>query len=299
MHAVLPLDDNSTAGEHRSNKTNNSNNNNNRKGILIIGDVHGCYDELLLLHETAVQQHNHGRAFRHVLLVGDLGNKGPRSAAVIRHVRRQQKPRWRAVRGNHDDGALRAALGDPKQQGKKKYHWVENLNDDDVEFLSELPYTLRIPKELLQSDDDYCVDGCGDDPAVVDKDVLIVHAGLIPGVDLEQQSIETMVTLREVEMSSSEDGGVYHYYRKQKEGTDQQDQQRQPAPWASVWKGPERVVFGHDARRGLQQYDWATGLDTGACYGKKLTGLILPGNKLVQVDALDVHCPIAAGGEED
>jgi len=266
MHAVLPPDDD---------------NNNNKRGILVIGDVHGCYDEMLLLHEQAVQEHNHGNAFRHVVLVGDLCNKGKKSVDVIRHV--QSTPNWWSVRGNHDDGALRAALmgNDAQQQGKKKYHWIHNMNDSDVEFLSELPYTLRIPKERL-------LDASGDENTV---DTLIVHAGLIPGVKLEEQSIETMVTLREVELT---DDGFYRYYHSHAEN----NKSHSHYPWASVWRGPEQIVFGHDARRELQQHEWATGLDTGACYGKKLTGLILPDNKLVQVEALEVYCQIGGNSQD-
>jgi hypothetical protein len=56
-------------------------------------------------------------------------------------------------------------------------------------------------------------------------------------------------------------------------------------PWASLWSGPELILFGHDAVRGLQEYPLALGLDTGCCYGKQLTGVWLPERRLVRVEA--------------
>lgn len=221
---------------------------------------------------------------------------------MVRYVREQ--PNWLAVRGNHDNAVIETALGDEGRRKKKKYKWVMDgedgkshkhgrvtLSDEDVMWLSELPYTITIPCSLLKADSESHREL---------QDITIVHAGLVPGIDLEKQSIETMVTIREVDPIYTSDeadelGEPSAYYVYHGAKTAQASAVRGDAvPWASVWKGPNQVVFGHDARRGLQLFDtkWACGLDTGAVYGKQLTGIILPERRLVQINALKAHSPI-------
>ena len=297
IHAVLKKEDDGRRTQNDSTSASNSkdqhNNSNKRKNILVIGDVHGCLEELQLLHKKAVEEENDNQDFQHVILVGDLCNKGPSSVAVIKHVlaRRREEQNWHAVRGNHDDGALTASLGDLERRRQPKYQWVTEqsqpettLSDDDVMFLAELPYTLRIPKHVLGGDS-------------LDRETLIVHAGLVPGVPLEDQTIDTMITIREVQKNLST--GEYVNRKRSTKGGDQdclitENNFGEPIAWAKAWQGPYQVIFGHDARRGYQRYegDWAIGLDTGACYGKKLTGLILPSKKIVSIDSLETYCPI-------
>jgi bis(5'-nucleosyl)-tetraphosphatase (symmetrical) len=279
MHAVLPVEE--ATG---SSKTKNS-------SILVVGDVHGCMEELQALHEKAIQEHNGGSPFSFVILVGDLCNKGPQSAEVVRWAR--TTPNVWSVRGNHDDAALAAALGDAKRRSKKKYQWALKgeeskknddsneqivLSDEDVIWLSELPYTLTIPGSYLGQEDD----------------TLIVHAGLIPEQPLEDQTILTMITIREVlpicdALSSSPNSAIRFEYNERQKGNPARESAEVtcnvPMPWALAWKGPQHVIFGHDARRGLQRYpgDLAIGLDTGAVYGKHLTAMILPTKTIVSV----------------
>jgi hypothetical protein len=261
-------------------------NNQKKKNILVVGDVHGCYDELLDLHKKALNE-NDQIQFQYVILVGDLCNKGPESAKVIRHARLSSN--WFSVRGNHDDGALLAALGERSRIQNKKYQWVEALSDEDVQFLADLPYTIKIPFNFF---------GGGEKKLEQQDGTIIVHAGLIPNREIEEQEIKTMITIRDLLPRYDEDDKFthYEYYEKRKgdiieDGNDdtkalcKDNKENEPVPWGTAWDGPF-VIFGHDAKRKLQMYDNAIGLDTGAVYGGLLTGLILSSNterKLVSV----------------
>ncbi|GKY97501.1 hypothetical protein MPSEU_000708300 [Mayamaea pseudoterrestris] len=249
-----------------------SNNKSRRRGVLVIGDVHGCFEELLELHEKAVMR-NDGMPFQYVILVGDMVNKGPYSTRVVRHVRSLASEGWRSVRGNHDSGALLAAVGEASRRDQKKYQWIfdadEPLSDNDVEWMAELPYTIRIRGSLLEREDD----------------IVVVHAGFVPGKEIESQLVSDMITIRNVKLERETLDKPIFYSRADKKSSDAH-------PWASVWRGEEFVIFGHDAARGLQEHEKALGLDTGACYGKLLTGIILPQEVLVHVHSSKVYCPI-------
>lgn len=56
-------------------------------------------------------------------------------------------------------------------------------------------------------------------------------------------------------------------------------------PWDDFYRGRRRVVFGHWARRGLVVRPQCIGLDTGCCYGGKLSAWIAEEDRIVQVPA--------------
>ena len=290
IHATLGRDSlrlveqNNTSDDTRKNSS-----------VLIIGDVHGCFTELKDLVQKAIVEENGGNNFAAVILVGDLCNKGPDSINVIQFVREQ--PNWFAVRGNHDNGALRAMLGDTQQLLKDTYHWVRDndrkgkklITDLDVEWMANLPYTITILSSFFSSTQQ----------DELRKDTIIVHAGLNPSlIDLQQQQNQNqMITMRNVQRKAGPKN-----YNDEYLVTNAKEDSNTIFPWASQWKGPQRVIFGHDAKRGLQIYYHddnkqkkdilVAGLDTGAVYGNKLTGIILPSQKLVSVPSRKVYCPI-------
>lgn len=204
--------------------------------LFVVGDVHGCLFELQALLKKA------GFApGDQLVLVGDLVAKGPDSQGVIECVRGLG---GLAVLGNHDARVLEALQGN-----KVKRHHEEvakTMTEPDALWLAGRPLWLELPS----------------------VNALVVHAGLLPGVELARQPRHLLLNLRSFE----------------KDGTPTTRADR-GTPWASMWPGPKWVLFGHDALRGLQRHPHAVGLDTGCVYGGKLSGAWFPEMEVVSVPA--------------
>ncbi|CAN0083205.1 unnamed protein product, partial [Heterosigma akashiwo] len=120
------------------------------KRLIIVGDVHGCFEELMSLLKLCNATDDDI-----ICLVGDLVNKGPASVECVRYAR--ESPNVYAVMGNHDLKAIKAyrswASGGKL---KKKYRYVEQMTKSDYDWLYNLPYTITFP----------------------DQKSIVVHAGL-------------------------------------------------------------------------------------------------------------------------
>jgi hypothetical protein len=231
------------------------------KRTIVVGDLHGCREELEALLERC--QYAPGATGDRLVLAGDLVAKGPDSPGVLALAR---KLGALGVLGNHDAHVLhihRVQTGqappDEKPREVKSEHRlvVDHLLPEDWAYLEALPLFLRLGPE-----------------APGDPDTAVVHAGAVPGFPLEQQRREHLITLRSIR----EDG--------------EPTKKLKGRPWAALWQGPERLIFGHDALRGLQQHPLALGLDTGCVYGGKLTAVILPERRLISVNARRAYVPL-------
>ena len=209
--------------------------------VLVIGDVHGCYDELTQL---IAQVKDNERILK--LFVGDLVNKGPKSKEVINYMMKNANT-CLSVRGNHDEVVIKQYLlyeSHGKTALSEKNHWMTNLSRSHIDYLISLPYTFTIPS----------------------LNALIVHAGIVPEVELDKQNLKDMIEMRNLIVDQIS-GKVMSATSNHKEGVE----------WISRWTGPSHIYFGHDAKRKLQRTQFATGLDTGCVYGNSLTALFIHG----------------------
>jgi len=211
---------------------------------IIVGDIHGCADELQLL----LRRCGHTKGDR-VVLAGDLVAKGPDSQGVVQFARENGVL---AVLGNHDAFALGHRHDAHKQYHQGRRSYLASLRPADWEYLQSLPLYLDLGP-----------------PRPGELDYFVVHAGVVPGVPLEKQRREHLLNLRSIADTGEPTSRLLLR-----------------CPWAARWHGPGKVIFGHDAVRGLQQWPLALGIDTGCVYGRLLTALILPEGEIVQLAAL-------------
>ena len=233
---------------------------------IVVGDVHGCLeelDELLRLVELRP-------GFDRLVFVGDLLDRGPDSLGVLRRAR---ELRAMSVLGNHEAKHLRWARHeawrrrDPSHRNPIRPFSPERmaehhrLSSEDLAWLAGLPTVLRI-----------------------DRGWAVIHGGLSPRRRLEAQVPDEVIRMRLVDA----DG----YMVAQRRG----EVPPHLSPWATRWRGPESVIYGHhvhdlDEPRVDQPSPGVrcVGLDTGCCYGGRLSALLLPSEEIVSVRARDAY----------
>jgi hypothetical protein len=135
---------------------------------VVVGDIHGCYDELVALVELVGL-----RADDRLVCVGDLVVKGEKSREVLELFMRDA--RFSSVLGNHDRALLQAWKGERARLKPAQERCRAELEDGReryAAFLDSLPHFIDLGSHI------------------------IVHAGLRPDVALAEQSIEDLTELR-------------------------------------------------------------------------------------------------------
>ncbi|KAL8888765.1 MAG: hypothetical protein Q9215_003863 [Flavoplaca cf. flavocitrina] len=246
------------------------------KRLVFIGDVHGCYDELVNLLAEA----KYNNETDQLIFTGDLIAKGPASAAVVDFAIQQHAS---CVRGNHEDRIMLAyrdrnshVVAAPSPSPDESTSTLPNPGGPFVDSLDDESFSHGdyIDRELtkgLTTEQASYLASC---PVILDigripgiGHTIAVHAGLIPGVDLDNQDPMGIMSMKTVDLAT-------HVPSRNPKGT----------PWFKLWNAYQSVqsqrdrstvIYGHDAKQGLAMHRYTKGLDTGCVEGGKLTAWVV------------------------
>jgi hypothetical protein len=154
---------------------------------IVIGDIHGCYDELKDLLALVKLRPDDS-----VIAVGDLIVKGPKNAEVL--DRFIADDRFSAVIGNHDRALRQYWRGEPQSLTKEQKETASQLElqgERYSDYLRSLPFTINLGSHL------------------------VVHAGVRPGVPLRRQMVTDLTEIRTMGANPSSRRGLpwYKVYR--------------------------------------------------------------------------------------
>lgn len=101
----------------------------------IIGDIHGCFDELLELEAKIYRHASRNKAKALIISVGDLIDRGPKSFQVLKHfMEGQKKGSHIAIQGNHEIMFLQTvSIFSPwnfKSKNNLYPYWLPNYRDE-------------------------------------------------------------------------------------------------------------------------------------------------------------------------
>lgn len=180
--------------------------------LYAIGDIHGCLGELERLLEVIARDHAGTADQVHLLFLGDLVDRGPDSAGVIARLRRGSLPADQVhfIMGNHEEAMLAAWRGEASDDvGWLSYGGRETLESYGISRAEQFRRGFTIydaMRAAVPADDIAFIESFTDQRRL--GDYLFVHAGIRPGVALDQQSVRDLRWIRGGFLESEEDHGV-------------------------------------------------------------------------------------------
>ncbi len=226
---------------------------------IFVSDIHGCIEEF----DELLSKLAYSKDTDRLILLGDLIDRGPDSVAVVRRAREMD---LECVMGNHDYKFLKwwRSVGSQADVYGKHPHYTQ-FSDEDINYIARMSRYIKIEGFNL----------------------LVVHAGLRPGISLEKQAKDDLyyiryidsehkfVSLKKINRIGSKEGAGAHF-------------------WTEFGPFGYNIVYGHNVwpepkvetfSDGMIAY----GIDTGCCFGGKLTALIWETKEIVQVPARRVY----------
>ena len=229
----------------------------------IIGDIHGCYEELkqlllklgYIVEDNQAVYHPEGRR---AIFVGDLIDRGPNSPAVLRLVMAMVKAKNAfCVPGNHEQKYKRKLSG----KDVKLTHGLK----ETVEQMAQEPESFH--KEVLEFIDSLVSHLIFDGGALV-----VAHAGM-------KQEFQGRAS------------GRVRSFALYGDTTGETDEYGAPIRqnWATDYRGTATVVYGHTPVLYAEWFNNTICIDTGCVFGGRLTALRYPERELIDVQAQKVY----------
>jgi serine/threonine protein phosphatase 1 len=197
---------------------------------LFIWDIHGCYNELVELYKKMEITEKDI-----VYATGDLIHWWPYSQRTVQFLREKN---IKSVLGNHDVAFLQW-YGDPARQREWHNEVAQEFigHESDIVYLQSLPYWIET------------------------ENFLLIHAGLVPGISLWEQDLNSLVKIREYEWK----------------------------PWYYFYEWEKLIIYGHWSQQELRFTKNTRWLDSSCVWWGHLTGYCLETNELWQVRANRVY----------
>jgi len=228
----------------------------------IIGDIHGCFDELVLLLKELGYQVDGTQVTptdgRKAVFLGDLCDRGNNTPDVYRLVMGMVENNTAiCIPGNHDVKLKRALDGRNVQLKHGLDKSMEQLGQESDEFRAQVR--------------DF-IDGLVSHYVLDDGNLVVAHAGM-----------------REDLMGRASDR--VREFALYGETTGETDEFGLPVRynWARDYCGRTMVVYGHTPIPHAEWINNTINIDTGCVFGGKLTALRYPERELISVDALEQY----------
>jgi len=236
--------------------------------VYAIGDIHGRLDLLTTVAE-AIEADDRSRehAKTEIVLLGDLIDRGPDSAAVLQWAQSWQERRGvRILAGNHEEMFLLSYTKLEALRHFLRFGGYETVLSYQVDRTAMMNADLEAAQQLMcaavpESDLEFIRSF---EDSVVIGDYLFVHAGIMPDIPLPQQQTADLRWIREPFLSHQGEHGYV-------------------------------VVHGHSITREPEFRSNRIGIDTGAFMSGRLTALGLEGTErwLIETDEHDGEISVA------